>query len=307
MYSSSKSTQRFPRRILEALPRNKVTQQTMSLAQMPIKLLKGLFETKWTKQKISWAIAYIYTLYVALGAVPPIKGNIAFSVTAASGLLVLLYLFHSFTNLSLRTAGKFLGVAAVISYLWEFVGVTTGIPFGPYFYTSALGPQIGPVPLAIPLIWCALGYFCMQASDYYIMASALMVSLDLSFDPVFSSSLHLWTWTGATQYFGVPLTNFFGWFVASLSFFAVFSYITRRRLKASNNAIAFFYLFGLDNVIGDFVSGPAALGLASFAIFTLATVVVLMMHTRKAAKTKILQTEQIASPVRQPTGQSIET
>ena len=278
----------------------------MSLTQMPIKFLKGLFETKWTKQKISWTIAYIYTLYVALSAVPPLKGSVAFSVTAASGLLVLLYLFHSFTNQRVKTAGTFLVIAAVISYLWEFVGVTTGIPFGPYFYTSALGPQIGPVPLAIPLIWCALGYFCMQASDYYIMASALMVSLDLSFDPVFSSSLHLWTWTGATQYFGVPLTNFFGWFVASLSFFAVFSYLTKRQLKASNQAIAFYYLFGLDNVIGDFVSGSTMLGLASLGIFTLATIAVVMIRKNKAAKTRIVHAEQIASPARQPSGQTVE-
>lgn len=278
----------------------------MSLTQMPIKFLKGLFETKWTKQKISWTIAYVYTLYVALSAVPPIKGSVAFSVTAASGLLVLLYLFHSFTNQSLKTAGKFLVIAAVISYLWEFVGVTTGVPFGPYFYTGALGPQIGPVPIAIPLIWCALGYFCMQASDYYIMASALMVSLDLSFDPVFSSSLHLWTWTGATQYFGVPLTNFFGWFVASLSFFAVFSYVTKRPLKASRQGIAFYYLFGLDNVIGDLVSGSTMLALASLGIFTLATIVVVMIRKNKAAKTKIIQAGQIASPARQPSGQTVE-
>lgn len=278
----------------------------MSLAQMPTKLLKSLFETKWTKQKISWAIAYIYTLYVALSAVPPIKGSVAFSVTAASGLLVILYLFHSFTNLSLKTAGKFLVIAAVISYIWEFVGVTTGIPFGPYYYTSALGPQIGPVPIAIPLIWCALGYFCMQASDYYIMASALMVSLDLSFDPVFSSSLHLWTWTGATQYFGVPLTNFFGWFVASLSFFAVFFYATKRQLKASNHAITFYYLFGLDNVIGDFVSGSTMLGLASLGIFTIATVIVVMIRKNKAAKTRIIQAEPIASAAREPLGQKAE-
>lgn len=278
----------------------------MSLAQMPLKFLKGLLETKWTKQKISWTIAYIYTLYVALSAIPPLKGNAAFSVTAASGLLVMLYAFHSFTNLSFKTAGKFLVIAAVISYLWEFVGVTTGVPFGPYSYTSVLGPQIGPVPIAIPLIWCALGYFCMQASDYYIMASALMVSLDLSFDPVFSTSLHLWNWTGATQYFGVPLTNFFGWFIASLSFFAVFYYFTKRQIISSNNAVAFYYLFGLDNVIGDFVSGSAALGLASFAIFTLAVIAVLWIRRNKAAKVRILQTEQISSPARHPTGQTAE-
>jgi uncharacterized membrane protein len=266
----------------------------------PMKLIQGLIETKWTKQKISWAIAFVYTIYVAIGAVPPIKGSTFFSVSAASGLLVLLYLYHSFTNLNLKTAGKYLAIAAVISYLWEFIGVETGIPFGHYSYTSALGPMIGPVPVAIPLIWCALGYFCMQASDYYIMASALMVSLDLSFDPVFSGSLHLWNWSGQTQYFGVPLTNFFGWFVASLTFFIAFYYATKRPVKSSSYGVGFYYLFGLDNVLGDFVSGPATLALASFTIFTLATLVILLIRKNRAAKTRMLQTVQLASPITQP-------
>lgn len=267
---------------------------------MPARLIRGLANTKWTKETVSWTVAYVYSLYVALSAIPPLRGNSIFSVTAASALLVLLYIFHSFTNLNLKTALKFLGIAAVISYVWEFIGVTTGVPFGPYNYTSALGPEIGPVPIAIPLIWCALGYFCMQASDQYIMASALMVSLDLSFDPVFSTSLHLWNWTGQTQYFGVPLSNFFGWFIASLSFFAVFYYASRRKMQSSKYAIAFFYLFGLDNVIGDLVSGSAALAASSFAIFTLALAVVLLIRRSMAAKTRIVQTEPLANMSRQP-------
>ncbi len=237
-----------------------------------------LFHARWTKSQISWAIAYAYTLYVALGAVPPFKGTSIFSVTAASGLLVVLYFFHSYANLKLKTASKFLVIAATISFIWEFIGVTTGIPFGQYSYTTSLSPALGPVPLFIPLLWCALGYFCMEASDYYIIASALMVSLDLSFDPVFSSSLHLWTWQTQGQYFGVPLSNFFGWFLASLTFFAIFFLATKRRTKSSSYAIVFYYLFGLDNVIGDLASGSTWLALASFIIFTGATIIIFLVH-----------------------------
>lgn len=252
---------------------------------MPLRFFQSLFTLKWTKTHVSWAIAYLYTLYVAVGALPPFRGSTLFSVTAASGLLVVLYLFHSYTNLKLTTASKFLIIAAPISFIWEFIGVTTGVPFGQYFYSSALGPQLGPVPLAIPLIWCALGYFCMEASDYYIMASALMVSFDLSFDPVFSSSaLGLWTWTGQTQYFGVPLSNFFGWFIASLTFFTVFYFASRKRTKSSKYAIAFYYLFGLDNVVGDLASGSAALAVASFLIFTLSVAIMVYIHKRNEAR-----------------------
>src|SRR5207237_1122320 len=191
---------------------------TVSLGQMPLKAFQALFNARWTKSQISWAIAYAYTIYVALSAVAPFKDMSIFSVTAASGLLVLLYFFHSYANLNLKTAFKFFIIAATISFIWEFIGVTTGIPFGQYSYTTSLSPSLLSVPLFIPLLWCALGYFCMEASDYYIMASALMVSLDLSFDPVFSTSLHLWTWQSQGEYFGVPLSNFSGWFLASLTF-----------------------------------------------------------------------------------------
>jgi uncharacterized membrane protein len=251
---------------------------------MPLRFFQSLITTKWTKVHVSWAIAYIYTFYVALGALPPFRGTFIFSVAAASILLVFLYFFHSYTNLKLTTASKFLIIAAPISFIWEFVGVETGVPFGQYSYSNALGPQLGPVPLFIPLLWCALGYFCMEASDYYIMASALMVSLDLSFDPVFSNSLGLWTWTGQTQYFGVPLSNFFGWFIASLSFFALFYFASKQRTRSSKYAIAFYYLFGLDNVVGDLASGSVALGAASFLIFTLSLAIVIFFHRRRDAR-----------------------
>ena len=279
-----------------------MTRLALSLRGIPMRLFESLLHTKWTRERVSWTIAYIYTLYVALSAVPPFRDTPVFSVAAASVLLVFLYIFHSYTNLDLKTASKFLVIAATISFLWEFIGVETGIPFGPYVYTSALGPQLGPVPIFIPLLWCALGYFCMKASNHYIMASALMVSLDTSFDPVFSAKLGLWTWTGPTQYFGVPFSNFFGWFLASLTFFALFFLASRRKPESSKYAIVFYYLFGLDNVIGDIVSGSPGLAASSFTIFTVAAAIVLLVHKNNAAKTrtKILQVGQITSPSRQP-------
>jgi len=251
---------------------------------MPLKAFQALFSARWTRSQISWAVAYAYTIYVALSAIQPFKGSSIFSVTAASGLLVLLYFFHSYANLNLRTASKFFIIAATVSFIWEFIGVTTGIPFGQYSYTTSLSPALGPVPLFIPLLWCALGYFCMEASDYYIMASALMVSLDLSFDPVFSSSLHLWTWQSQGEYFGVPLSNFFGWFLASLTFFAIFFLATKRRTRSSNYAIVFYYLFGLDNVIGDLASGSPWLALASFIIFTVTTLIIFLVNGNRWRK-----------------------
>src|SRR5438445_11634573 len=75
---------------------------TVSLGQMPLKAFQALFNARWTKSQISWVIAYAYTIYVALSAVAPFKDMIIFSVTAASGLLLLLYFFHSYATLNLK-------------------------------------------------------------------------------------------------------------------------------------------------------------------------------------------------------------
>src|SRR6266699_461091 len=169
--------------------RQRLVTLNVSLGQIPLKAFQALFNARWTKSQISWAIAYAYTIYVALSAIPPFKDNSIFSVTAASGLLVLLYFFHSYANLNLKTASKFFIIAATISFIWEFIGVTTGIPFGQYSYTTSLSPSLLSVPLFIPLLW-----------------------------------------------------------------------------------------FGLDNVIGDLASGSPWLALASFIIFTIATLIIFLVN-----------------------------
>src|SRR6266550_4405389 len=132
--------------------RQELVTLNVSLGQMPLKAFHALFNARWTKSQISWAIAYAYTIYVALSAIPPFKDTSIFSVTAASGLLVLLYFFHSYANLNLKTASKFFIIAATISFIWEFIGVTTGIPFGQYSYTTSLSPSLLSVPLFIRLL-----------------------------------------------------------------------------------------------------------------------------------------------------------
>lgn len=49
------------------------------------------------------------------------------------------------------------GVGALLvmvgSAVVEWIGATTGWPFGPYVYTDRFGPRVGVLPLAIPLAW----------------------------------------------------------------------------------------------------------------------------------------------------------
>jgi putative membrane protein len=121
-----------------------------------------------------------------------------------------------------RTAG----IAAAIMLFTlaaEAIGARTGFPFGPYHYTERLQPQVGPVPLLIPLAW-----FMMVPSAWavaqrfrrkrwqFIPVSALaLVAWDLLLDP---QMVHwdLWQWDNPGLYFGIPLTNFAGWFLVGV-------------------------------------------------------------------------------------------
>jgi putative membrane protein len=51
----------------------------------------------------------------------------------------------------------------------------------------------------------------------------MMVSWDLSFDPVYSTINHSWVWQDGGSYFGVPFGNFLGWLLTTYVFFQLFA------------------------------------------------------------------------------------
>jgi putative membrane protein len=51
---------------------------------------------------------------------------------------------------------------------------------------------------------------------------------DLTVDPISSTLQGLWVWTTPGAYFGVPISNFFGWFLVVYLFFQIFAlYLAR--------------------------------------------------------------------------------
>lgn len=124
-------------------------------------------------------------------------------------------------------AGRMMRMAAVvIAAAWtvEFVGSHTGIPFGLYHYTDRLQPQIGAVPLLIPLAWLMMLPPAWAIADRitggkrdwtFIAVSALaFTAWDLFLDPQMVQ-WNFWTWDQPGGYFGIPLVNFVGWLLAS--------------------------------------------------------------------------------------------
>jgi len=150
---------------------------------------------------------------------------------------------------------------------------------GQVAYTAQLAPFLGPIPLFVPLLWASLGYFCLISADNYAVSAALMVLLDIAFDPRFS--LTLWRWETPGQYFGVPVANFFGWFITAAAMYDVFYIATRRKAKSSRKAILFYFLPGLFNgALPDMIPGLYTAGAISVVLFSAAALLI-YLNARK--------------------------
>ncbi|MCS6908729.1 MAG: carotenoid biosynthesis protein [Anaerolineales bacterium] len=119
------------------------------------------------------------------------------------------------------------------AFLAEWLGSTTGFPFGKYSYTPLLQPQLAGVPLLIPLAWMMmlppawaiaqmiLGEQVSLNSWKGISLSALaFTAWDLFLDPQMTA-WGFWVWEAPGSYFGIPLVNFLGWLLVAAVLTAV--------------------------------------------------------------------------------------
>ncbi len=117
----------------------------------------------------------------------------------------------------LLLSGVFMG------FTFELLGTRTGIPFGLYYYKE-LKPQVLGVAFFVPIAWGTylfLSYLTarsfLKGPKALLMASSLMVMLDLSLDPIMTG-WEAWVWITKTEinWYGIPWTNYLGWFIVSL-------------------------------------------------------------------------------------------
>ncbi|MDQ3248518.1 MAG: carotenoid biosynthesis protein, partial [Chloroflexota bacterium] len=110
------------------------------------------------------------------------------------------------------------------AWLVERIGSSTGLPFGAYHYTALLQPQLGQVPLIIPLAWLmmlppawAVAAVITRARSrfWFILTSALaFTAWDFFLDPQMVGWGY-WVWEQRGGYFGIPWTNFAGWVISA--------------------------------------------------------------------------------------------
>jgi len=195
-------------------------------------------------------------------------------------------LLHGSQNLGWKHTLLLLALTFGVSLLFESVGVATGLVYGPYHYTDKLGFKfLGLVPLLIPVAWFMMTYPSYVIAERLVPAvknkwarwlliaalgAVVMTAWDLAMDPMMVAGGH-WVWEVPGVYFGVPLQNYWGWWLTTFVTFILFLGLSRIApvhpspgSRFARMAIWSYAITGLSSIIVDFqfnLGGPALVGI----------------------------------------------
>lgn len=189
------------------------------------RLRNGPFTSDWRGGApillIAWLVSMISMPIIQwVAGEPGLLFGVVLSV-ALQAALGMLFLYQ--TCGAWRTA-LIVATVVVIGWAAEAIGAHTGFPFGAYYYTDRLQPQLLGVPVLIPLAWLMMlppAWAVAQritgrtSGLAFVAVSALaFTAWDLFLDP---QMIHwgLWVWDQPGRYFGIPLLNYAGWLLVS--------------------------------------------------------------------------------------------
>lgn len=198
-------------------------------------------------------------------------------VTQAAAVFAILW-----TKLDTSRTLQIAVIVLPLSWLLEYVGSSTGLPFGEYHYTAQLVPQVGHVPLIIPLAWlmmlpCAwavAGNITGQwrGGRFAVISGLAFTAWDLFLDPQMVN-WGFWVWAHPGGYFGIPWLNFGGWLVGA----TCLTWLCAKRVRLETlprGRLRFIYMITWLLEAGGLLvfwglPGPALVGFVGMGIFVL--------------------------------------
>lgn len=167
----------------------------------------------------------------------------------------------------------FVALSVVVGNIFENLSILTGFPFGHYYFTDVMGPKLLHVPILLGLAYVGMGYLSWTLGRVILgsqqapvgwrvvalplIASFIMVAWDLSMDPVWATILHSWIWLRGGAYFGVPISNFLGWYLTVYVIYQMFALYLRQHPTNRNpmppgywqSAVAFYGISAAVNIL----------------------------------------------------------
>lgn len=123
-----------------------------------------------------------------------------------------------------RRAAALLAGLTAYTYAIEYVGLTTGWPYGEFHYLQDIGPAVAGVPIALPILFVPLVLNAVLLSVLLlrglgrsrllrvVFALCILILIDLVLDPA-AVAIGFWEYERGF-YYGVPLSNYVGWLLS---------------------------------------------------------------------------------------------
>jgi putative membrane protein len=220
----------------------------------------------------SWLILALYVIVLFLS-------NYGFSALwiLSFPLALIFAIMHGSRKYGWKGACLFILISVIVSLGYENLSIATGFPFGWYHWSHEKnpGPFIGNVPLLTAVAYCGTGYISWTLAQILVakpggdsgkslmfitpaLAAFIMVMWDMSMDPMASTVAGVWVWHHGGGFYGVPLSNFLGWWLVVYTIyqlFALFALSNRLPTRPVYNAaywyqvIIFYFFIGVGNIL----------------------------------------------------------
>ncbi len=154
-------------------------------------------------------------------------------------------LVHGALHYRVRGILVFTAISLAVGNFMENLSVATGFPFGHYEFSSLMGPKLLQVPVLLGLAYVGMAYVSWTLARLIVgnpyapvagirvitlplVASFIMIAWDLAQDPIWSTVLRGWAWRDGGPWFGVPFSNYGGWFLTVFAMYLLFAFYLRR-------------------------------------------------------------------------------
>jgi uncharacterized membrane protein len=184
-----------------------------------------------TRAGLPWLLLAV--LVLAQIGYPLTDGTTRARLTVATVALgYLLSVTHALLTRGPRTTAALVVVTTGGGLAVEAIGVHTGLPFGAYDYSGALGPKVFGVPFVIPLAWTWMAWPAWLAvvrltgrgTGRIVLAGLGLATWDVFLDPQMVAAGN-WTWADPTPALpgvpGVPVGNYLGWLLVAVVMMAL--------------------------------------------------------------------------------------
>lgn len=191
--------------------------------------------------KNNWRVAILIILYtVGVVGIAIFKSDYITSLTPINLIISAALIWPKSTN------SKLIATSLIIfcgGFFAELLGITTGFPFGDYYYGNNLGPKIVGVPFIIGLNWWLMVYTSSELSNKItsniylkvLFTGLFMVTLDLLIEQV-APTLDFWYWKEEH----IPLNNYLAWYIIGCAF--SFLWEKTRNSEANKTAFTLFFI-----------------------------------------------------------------